>query len=90
LRVRVSPTWRDPEPPVALVRRIRVPVALVHGEDDHFIPPRDALLLYRSCAQPRRLDRVPGMGHAFDPLAVAPVVSAVEWTLAARARQPIA
>jgi pimeloyl-ACP methyl ester carboxylesterase len=84
LRVRMSPTWTDPEAPLTQVRRITVPVALVHGTADRFIPPANSVALFRNCNEPRRLDLVPGMGHAFDEMAVCPVVAAAEWVLGGR------
>jgi alpha-beta hydrolase superfamily lysophospholipase len=83
LGARLSPGWNNPEPPVTLAASLEIPVAFVHGDDDHFIPSKDSVELYRTCHAPRRLDLVPGMGHAYHELAVAPVVAAVEWALAA-------
>lgn len=83
MAVRVAPGWSDPLPPVALVKRIEVPIAIVHGTRDRFIPARDGVELYRNCNEPRRLDVVPGMGHAYGLLAAAPIVAATDWTLAA-------
>jgi alpha-beta hydrolase superfamily lysophospholipase len=83
LGARLSAGWNNPEPPVSLVTHLGIPAAFVHGEQDHFIPAKDAVELYRTCPDPRRLDLVPGMGHAYHELAVAPVVAAVEWALAA-------
>ena len=82
MRVRLSPVWTNAEPPTALVERIGVPLALVHGQADRFIRPADAVELYRHAHDPKRLDLVPGMGHAYDLLGVAPIVSSVEWVLA--------
>jgi pimeloyl-ACP methyl ester carboxylesterase len=82
MRVRVAPGWSDPLPPSALVEGIKVPIAIVHGTADRFIPARDGTELYRHCNEPRRLDVVPGMGHAYGVLAAAPVVAATDWALA--------
>src|SRR5438477_1447184 len=41
-RVRISPRWDSPEAPRALAARVGVPMAIVHGERDRFIPPREA------------------------------------------------
>ena len=87
MRVRLSPVWTNPEPPTTLIARIDAPVALVHGQRDRFIRPADAVELYRHAGDPRRLDLVPGMGHAYDTLGIAPIVSAVEWVLAGSARR---
>lgn len=86
LGVRLSPVWTNAAPPTALVAGIDVPLALVHGQADRFIKPADAIELYRHARDPKRLDLVPSMGHAYDALGVAPVVSSVEWALAAAAR----
>ena len=81
LQVRVSGRWEDPEPPAALAARIRAPLAVVHGTDDRFVPPREAELL--AAAAPRaRLFLVPGMGHAFHRAAGPAILEAVGWALA--------
>lgn len=87
MRVRLSPVWTNPEPPTGLIARISAPVAIIHGQHDRFIRPSDGVELYRHAQDPKRLDLVPGMGHAYDLLGVAPIVSAVEWALAASARR---
>lgn len=83
LKVRLSPIWTSPEPPRSLVRRIAVPVAVVHGEGDRFIRPSEGVEIYRHCRGQRRLDLVPGMGHAYDAVAVPTIVAAVDWALEA-------
>lgn len=83
MAVHVAPRWSDPLPPVTLVEAIEIPIAIVHGTQDRFIPARNGVELYRHCNEPRRLDVVPGMGHAYGVLAAAPVVAATDWTLAA-------
>jgi pimeloyl-ACP methyl ester carboxylesterase len=48
-------------------RRLRVPVLLVHGQDDGLLPPGatvDAYLRLCDLGTPMRLDRVAGAGHA--------------------------
>ena len=85
MAVRLAPGWHDPLPPAALVEGIHAPVAVVHGESDRFIPSRDGVELHRHCRDPRRLDLVPGMGHAYGLLATAPIVAATDWALAASA-----
>src|SRR5437588_616990 len=64
-RVRISARWDSPEAPRALAARVGVPMAIVHGERDRFIPTREAAGLYASGGGPRRLVLVPRMGHAF-------------------------
>ena len=80
----VSGEWRGPEAPAVLARRIRLPVAFLHGEDDRFIRRGDAIELYRQGGGPRVLDIVPGAGHGFDALAAHAVTAAVQWVLVAR------
>jgi alpha-beta hydrolase superfamily lysophospholipase len=84
LGVTVARRWSDPPPPLALAPQVRAPFAILHGAADSFIPWADAHELYAAAGEPRRLDVVDGLGHAFGPLAVAPVVDAVEWALAPR------
>jgi alpha-beta hydrolase superfamily lysophospholipase len=81
LRVRIHPRWRSPEPPQALMGRIEVPVAIVHGSRDRFILPAEARDLYQACRGPRRLELVPDMGHAFDRSGVDAIRRSVEWAL---------
>ncbi len=81
LRVRLASTWRRSEPPAELVSRVQVPVAVVHGQRDRFIPLRDAYRLFEAAAEPRSIEVVPAMGHAYDDAAVPAVVRAVAWAL---------
>ncbi len=83
LRVRIAPGWTDSEPPVTLVARLRLPVAVVHGERDRMIRLREAVELAVAAPGPCRLRVVPGMGHAFDPAGAQAIREAVEWALAA-------
>ena len=83
LHVRIAPTWNAPAFPAELVRHIVVPVAIVHGDHDRYIPTSDALAIYEACNSPLRLlDLVPGMGHAFDEKALPAVNNALDWLLA--------
>ncbi len=62
---------------------IAIPVAIIHGDRDRYIPASDAGILYRACSPfGRRLDVVAGMGHAFDAKALPAVKASVEWLLA--------
>jgi pimeloyl-ACP methyl ester carboxylesterase len=81
LRVALAPRWTSPEPPLELVARVSAPVAVIHGAADKFIPATAGRELHDAAPDPRRLDLVTGMGHAFEPGAIGPVVEAVEWTL---------
>jgi pimeloyl-ACP methyl ester carboxylesterase len=82
MRVQVAPRWTNPEPPVDLVPRITCPLALIHGTDDRFVPPGDAAELHALAHSPRRLELVPGLGHAFEPASIPAVRDAVAWALA--------
>jgi alpha-beta hydrolase superfamily lysophospholipase len=80
--VRVGP-WQAPGPPIELVGRIAIPLAIIHGDRDRYIPVSDAEQLYRACSPfGRRLEVVVGMGHAFDAKALPAVKASVEWLLA--------
>ncbi|MFN8035516.1 MAG: alpha/beta fold hydrolase [Acidimicrobiia bacterium] len=81
LNVRIAPRWTNPTPPVDLVDRIRVPLALVHGTRDRFISPADARELHAKSGAPTRLIEVTGMGHAFAPESFAVISDAVDWAL---------
>ena len=69
LGARLDPTWRWTDPPDALAARITVPLAVVHGTGDRFMPTSEAEILHAAGAGAdaghRRLDLVPDMGHAF-------------------------
>jgi alpha-beta hydrolase superfamily lysophospholipase len=84
LGVSIAPRWTNPEPPVALARRVHVPYAIVHGAADPFIPESAAHELYDAAREPKVLQVVPGMGHALQRGSVDVVVDSVEWTLQVR------
>ncbi|HEX7095476.1 MAG TPA: alpha/beta fold hydrolase [Acidimicrobiales bacterium] len=81
LGVRLATEWTRPEPPVSLVRRITVPLAIVHGAADRFIRVNEARELARAAGARSKLLVVPGMGHAYDRYAVPAIAEAVEWVL---------
>jgi len=81
MRVQIAPRWTNPAPPVELVPQIDVPIAFVHGAADPFVPATDAEELFALAHEPRRLQVVPAMGHAFEPQSVPAVRDAVEWAL---------
>lgn len=99
LGARLDATWRWTEPPDELAGRLSVPLAVVHGTDDRFMPWAEAEILHAagfrtdpSGAEPgagvgaavrRRLDLVPGMGHAFCARGLDAICAAVDWCLAA-------
>lgn len=91
LGVRIHPVWSNPPPPVELVRRIDVPLAVIHGDADRMIPASAARRLVESAGGPSRLSVVAGMRHAFDPVGVPAILEAVDWALGyapARPSQP--
>ncbi|HZT66222.1 MAG TPA: alpha/beta fold hydrolase [Acidimicrobiales bacterium] len=58
---------RVPVPPMSpseLADRITIPVALVHGEQDPYVPAADSILLHQRLAGPKRLVILPRFGHA--------------------------
>jgi pimeloyl-ACP methyl ester carboxylesterase len=81
LGVTIASRWGNPEPPAELVGRVRVPIALVHGTADRFIPVEAAETLHAAAGDPRRLEVVPGMGHAFDASGLPAILGAVAWAL---------
>ena len=50
--------------PAAALRKCRVPVLLIHGEADQFVPCEMSWENYRACAAEKRIFTVPGAGHA--------------------------
>ena len=81
MHVRLERGWEQSSPPVELISSVHVPVAVVHGRDDRFIPPSDAGELFAAANEPRRLLLVDGLGHAFEPLAVPAIIEALAWVL---------
>ncbi len=80
--VRITPTWTPPAPPSELAGRLKVPLAVIQGDRDRYIPTTDAEEIYRaSTSTHRRLDVIAGMGHAFDANALPAVSTAVQWVL---------
>ena len=51
------------------VRAARVPVLLIHGEDDRFVPCGMSRELYAACGGAKRLFTVPGAGHGLSYIA---------------------
>ncbi len=48
---------------VDAVRRTRIPILLIHGEDDRFVPCRMSQEIWSACGGPRTLKTFPGAGH---------------------------
>jgi pimeloyl-ACP methyl ester carboxylesterase len=79
--VRLDRRWTWPEPPDALAARLAVPLAVVHGRDDRFMPSSEAQVLHDAASGHRRLDLVTGMGHAYGTRGLEPICNAVAWCL---------
>jgi fermentation-respiration switch protein FrsA (DUF1100 family) len=77
--------WNDPVPPVDLAAVIEAPLAVVHGRNDAFIKSAEGRKLHDAATEPRRLELVDRMGHAYVPESVPPIRSAVDWALRASA-----
>lgn len=84
LGVRIDPVWADPACPEDVAARISVPMAVVHGEADRIVRPDNARSLSAVGTGPRRLELIPGMGHAFHPLGTAPILESVAWAIGER------
>lgn len=91
LGARLDSTWRWSEPPDELAARLTVPLAVVHGTGDRFMPTTEAEILHAAGSgaddgpghgAERRLDLVPQMGHAFCTRGLDAVTDAVDWCLA--------
>jgi fermentation-respiration switch protein FrsA (DUF1100 family) len=55
----------DPEEtsPVEAVKHCRVPLILIHGEADDFVPCEMSRAVYEACASQKKLVTIPGAGH---------------------------
>jgi uncharacterized protein len=63
---RIDLKWGDPEPPMEAIAKIRAPILIVHGADDHFFPVAEAELLHERAPEPKRLLIMEQFGHAED------------------------
>lgn len=87
--IRVSPEFKRGELPTVQVSRLRIPVAIVHGRRDLMIKSTAAMAVYRAATEPRRLELVNGLGHAFQSESVAAVVRSVEWAFDPSTHPPL-
>jgi fermentation-respiration switch protein FrsA (DUF1100 family) len=69
---------------VELVGEVGAPVAIVHGRADPFISVDAAEGLFAAAHEPRRLEIVAGLGHAFEPDATPAILTALDWCLEPR------
>ena len=50
------------------LKKCKIPVLLLHGEDDHFVPCEMSRVNYAACASEKTLATFPGAGHALSYL----------------------
>jgi uncharacterized protein len=81
--VRIYPEWNPTEPPRSVAKRVvsTVPLAIVHGRNDHLIPFHFSLGVSNTEMPDAHAVVVPGMGHAFDPVGHEPICDALDWAL---------
>lgn len=58
--------------PVEAVKHTNIPIHLIHGEDDRFVPCEMSRRIYEACAGPKRLVTFPGAGHGLSYLVDTP------------------
>ncbi len=54
--------------PRKAVKKTDIPILLIHGTEDRFVPYEMSEQIYRCCAGPRQLELFPGAGHALSYL----------------------
>jgi pimeloyl-ACP methyl ester carboxylesterase len=81
LGVRIEPGWRVGEPPESMMRRVCVPVAVIHGVDDRLLSLAHGESLHQSAGGPSRIDLVIGMGHGLGDACQTAAVASVRWVL---------
>ncbi len=54
---------------LAEIRKAKVPVLIIHGEDDRFVPCDMSRALYGACPAPKLLYTFPGAGHGISYIA---------------------
>jgi pimeloyl-ACP methyl ester carboxylesterase len=75
MNVRIGP-WAAPESARNLLQAVRCPVVVMHGSADPIIPSNFSLAHGLREGPLRELVVVPGMGHAFDPIGLTPILDA--------------
>lgn len=90
--VRIYPEWNPTEPPRSVAKRVAgtVPLAMVHGRNDHLIPFHLSLGVSNTELPDAHAVVVPGMGHAFDPVGYQSICDALDWTLSHAAPREVA
>lgn len=81
LHVDLDPSMSLPDEPTEMAGRLDVPLAVVHGRSDPFIPAREGEQLHAAAGGPCRLDLVDGMGHGYGDASVDPIRDAVDWVV---------
>jgi pimeloyl-ACP methyl ester carboxylesterase len=81
--VRIYPEWNPTEPPRSVAKKVAstVPLAIVHGRNDHLIPCHLSLGVSNTEMPDAHAVVVPGMGHAFDPVGYQSICDALDWAL---------
>lgn len=54
----------DGASPIEAVKKTQIPILLLHGEDDRFVPCRMSRTIFDACASEKRLETFPGAAHA--------------------------
>ncbi|WP_223198930.1 alpha/beta hydrolase [Solihabitans fulvus] len=88
LGLRVSQPWRQPPAsPIEVVGRIApLPLLLVHGDQDHYLPAEHALALHRAAAGGAELWLEKGIRHAESAMTPELVDRMADWLAAATTR----
>jgi pimeloyl-ACP methyl ester carboxylesterase len=81
LKVRIAHDWRTGEEPASAVRRVDLPIAVVHGVGDRLLGVAHGRILHEAAGGPRRLDLVEGMAHGIDGASRVAALQAVDWVL---------
>ena len=70
---------------VEAVKKARVPILLLHGEDDRFVPCEMSRLIYNACTSPAQLQIFPAAGHGLcyisDPRRYEEVCTKFLWSI---------
>ena len=70
----VRPLVKDRFDTESKIGAVRLPVLVIHGEDDQLIPFPEGVAVYRAAPPPKRFVALPGIGHEYPSLAVLPAV----------------
>ena len=54
--------------PVRAMRKCKIPVLFIHGEDDRFVPCEMSRICCEACAAPKMIKTIPGAGHGLSYL----------------------